>query len=89
MVLLIISLLTISFSSALNIHIIPHTHADPSWLLTFDEYYKRYVSDILNNVVGHLIDDPSKRFAWAETCYLHRYYHSLAPAHKDFVKKLI
>jgi hypothetical protein len=47
-------------------HLIAHSHCDPGWLETLDQYYRRDVAMILSNVVGELTADKSKRFIWAE-----------------------
>lgn len=41
------------------------------------KYYEREVRDILYNVVMELSHDPSKRFTWAETCYLKQFYDEM------------
>ncbi len=58
-----------------TLYLVPHSHTDPGWIETLEHYYEQQVSDILTQVVQELRMDPQKRFTWAETVYLHRYYH--------------
>ena len=39
----------------LYVHIIPHSHCDPGWLDTFEQYYRRDVGRILTGVM-HALD---------------------------------
>ncbi|KAI6219834.1 Alpha-mann-mid domain-containing protein [Aphelenchoides fujianensis] len=55
----------------LNVYLVFHSHIDPGWLETFDEYYENKVERILNNAVNFLTEHPDARFIWSEMSYLH------------------
>ena len=38
--------------NTLYVHIIPHSHCDPGWLDTFEQYYRRDVNRILTGVMN-------------------------------------
>uniref|UniRef100_A0AAF5PKD7 Glycoside hydrolase family 38 central domain-containing protein n=1 Tax=Wuchereria bancrofti TaxID=6293 RepID=A0AAF5PKD7_WUCBA len=65
----------------LNIHLICHTHDDPGWIKTIDQYYygsqkektAAGVQYILSTVMDELEKDKSKRFSWCETSFLWRW----------------
>ena len=72
---LIISLL-INFISYiicdLNIHIVPHTHLDPGWIKTPEEYYiDEFIENIFNTILNELSQDINKTFVINEISYLH------------------
>ena len=55
-------------------HLVPHSHDDPGWLRTVDEYHYEYVRYILDEVIDALVANSSRRFiqgtAWLITCIL-------------------
>lgn len=55
-------------------HIIAHTHCDPGWLQTFEDYYTSAVRSILDSVVIALEANEQRRFNWVEICYLERWW---------------
>ena len=61
----------------INIFIIPHSHTDPGWLETLEVYYEHQVHEILQNIFYELRASRTKKFAWAEICYLRRFYDEL------------
>ena len=58
----------------LEIHIIPHSHMDPGWGLTVDEYYNQRVKAIYNTVYAALQSDPSYTFVICEMIFFKRWY---------------
>ncbi|CAH1785373.1 unnamed protein product [Owenia fusiformis] len=70
----------------LNVFIIPHSHVDPGWLQTVDEYYTESVHDILTNAVLALTDHPKMKFMWAETVFLKKWWDALTFNNMDDVK---
>ena len=42
-----------------------------------EHYYDTQVRDILSSVITQLKNDKKKRFIWAETCYLQKFYDEL------------
>ena len=54
----------------LVVHLIPHSHVDPGWLRSIDEYYDERVRRILANTVRHLVLDRRRTFVWETVAYL-------------------
>ncbi len=58
----------------LNVHIICHSHDDPGWLKTVDQYFigsnqhiqVAGVRSILDSVMRELLDNPDRRFSYGE-----------------------
>jgi hypothetical protein len=63
--------------TSLRVHVVPHTHDDAGWLKTVDQYYvgsKQHIQSacvrlILDTVVQCLLNDPSRKFTFAETSF--------------------
>jgi len=60
------------------VHVVPHSHCDPGWIKTFDEYYDTGVKFILNSVLDNLFQHPDRKFIWAETSFFHRWWTTTA-----------
>ena len=73
----------------LTVIIVPHSHVDPGWLETVDDYYNQKVKNILNNMVRklHLYEDMT--FIWAEIVFFSRWYEELNAIQRDQVHILI
>ena len=54
----------------INLFLVPHTHLDPGWIETFEDYYKLKVKAILTNVINELWVQRHKSFTWCETSFL-------------------
>ncbi|WKY16346.1 hypothetical protein Q1695_001202 [Nippostrongylus brasiliensis] len=80
----------INDKDVINVHLIPHTHDDLGWIKTVDQYYYGAkqtlvpvgVQYIYNTVMDELQKHPERRFSFAETGFLWRWYND----HNDFDK---
>ena len=61
----------------LNIHIVPHTHDDPGWIKTVDEYYIEEVQWIFYTMIPVLRDDPDRKFTYVEMAYMQRWWQEI------------
>lgn len=50
--------------------LVPHSHTDPGWLKTFEQYFHSSTRGILNNMVTKLQQWPNMTFIWSEVSFL-------------------
>jgi alpha-mannosidase len=81
----------------LNVHVISHTHDDAGWLKTVDQYYYGTHQDmqiagvqyILDSVVDALLENPDRRFIYAEMAFFMRWWHDQSQDKRKIVSKLV
>ncbi|CAF5147351.1 unnamed protein product, partial [Rotaria socialis] len=44
----------------------PHSHCDPGWIHTFEEYFTQATKHIINTVIAILDTNSKYKFVWAE-----------------------
>ena len=74
-------LFTFSLSvNALELYLIPHTHADVGWLQTVDSLSRMNVSRILDGMTANLANDTKgqRRFVWDEMAFLQLWWENQA-----------
>lgn len=73
----------------LTVIVMPHSHNDPGWLRTVEEYYVLTTKNILNNMVAKLRIYPNMTFVWAETVFLSMWWNELEDDMKAQVRRLV
>ena len=78
-----------SRANKLDIIVVPHSHNDPGWLLTFQQYFDQQTRPILDTVVNALTARASRKFIWAETSYLALWWEQASVDMRDKLRRLI
>ncbi|RXG53229.1 Alpha-mannosidase 2 [Armadillidium vulgare] len=73
----------------LKVILMPHSHNDPGWLKTFEEYYYHKTSKILTSMVEKLQQHKNMTFVWAEVSYLAMWYERAHPKMREQLKQLL
>ncbi|XP_059140338.1 alpha-mannosidase 2x-like [Physella acuta] len=81
--------LTTSSRPKLNVILMPHSHNDPGWLKSVNEYYSDQTRNILNNMVNKLTQYPNMTFIWTEIVFFSMWWNELDDSVKVHVKRLI
>ena len=85
----LLSFLKINSNEKITVHILSHSHDDPGWIKTFDQYYNDQVEKILNNVVYSLKKDKKRKFIYSEISFFRKWYESIDEKTKNDIKELI
>ncbi|KAJ2706316.1 mannosyl-oligosaccharide 1,3-1,6-alpha-mannosidase activity protein [Coemansia sp. IMI 203386] len=54
----------------LTLHLVPHSHSDIGWNLSFEGYYHSIVRSVLRQMVHELWSHPHRRFTWGDLAFL-------------------
>uniref|UniRef100_A0A914W7N2 Alpha-mannosidase n=1 Tax=Plectus sambesii TaxID=2011161 RepID=A0A914W7N2_9BILA len=72
-----------------KVFVLLHSHVDPGWLRTFDQYYEEKVKAILTKAVYYLSQEPSLRFIWSEISFLEKWWQNATEHQKASLLKVI
>ncbi|KAF9623301.1 hypothetical protein IFM89_000790 [Coptis chinensis] len=73
----------------LKVFVVPHSHNDPGWKLTVDEYYERQSRRILDTIVESLSKDVRRKFIWEEMSYLEKWWRDASDSNKESFISLV
>lgn len=72
-----------------KVFILPHSHNDPGWLNTYEQYFYRQTKHILDNAVRKLTELPQMTFVWSEITYLAKWWKEASPIAREQFRKLV
>ncbi|KHJ95389.1 glycosyl hydrolase family 38 protein [Oesophagostomum dentatum] len=74
----------------LEVIVVPHSHCDPGWIKTFEEYYQSQTREILNQMAKNLNDEkPEMRFIFAEISFFELWWKEQTEEVRTKVKQLL
>ena len=69
--------------------VLPHSHVDPGWLKTFENYYAQTTHSIRDNLVAKLTQHKNMTFIWTEIAFFAMWWDGALPTKKRQILKLV
>jgi len=69
--------------------VIPHSHNDPGWLKTFEQYYSLQTKHVLDNAVDKMTEFRNMSFLWSEISFLSKWWDDSHPRKRILLKNLV
>uniref|UniRef100_A0A1I7SE47 Alpha-mannosidase n=1 Tax=Bursaphelenchus xylophilus TaxID=6326 RepID=A0A1I7SE47_BURXY len=76
-------------NDTLNVFLVFHSHTDPGWLRTFNEYYDEKVERILDLAVDFLTQHQDAKFIWSEISFLSEWWDRANETSKEAMVELV
>lgn len=73
----------------LEVIVVPHSHDDPGWTRTFDDYFENQVANILDGMIKHLEEKSDLKFIYAEMSFFEQWWTHLNNQTRQLVKRLL
>ncbi|CDW55051.1 Glycosyl hydrolases family 38 protein [Trichuris trichiura] len=73
----------------LKVFVVPHSHTDPGWVKTFDEYYASSVEGIFDSMLEFLSRTPKAKFIYAEMSFFERWWKDMGFKERENLLKLL
>lgn len=73
----------------ITIFVVPHSHCDPGWIKTFDDYFQSQTRHILDSVYSALRKDKRRKFIWAEISYFEWWWREQGTDVRNGFKELL
>ncbi|GJP76357.1 hypothetical protein CLOP_g6813 [Closterium sp. NIES-67] len=73
----------------LRVFVVPHSHNDPGWLLTVEQYYNASSQHILHTILRSLSQSPTRKFIWEEMSYLSRWWMDASEEEREGMRALV
>eukprot|EP00730_Choanoeca_flexa_P003248 TRINITY_DN11341_c0_g1_i2.p1 TRINITY_DN11341_c0_g1~~TRINITY_DN11341_c0_g1_i2.p1 ORF type:complete len:1226 (+),score=295.66 TRINITY_DN11341_c0_g1_i2:167-3844(+) len=73
----------------LQVVLMPHTHVDPGWIKTLEQYFHDQTQHILNVVVDYLDKASYRKFIWAEISFLSMWWDRASSQHREALKRVV
>ena len=86
---IIIILSTLKLIYNISIHIIPHSHMDPGWGMTIENYYSERTRKIYTSVYKSLLNDERRTFVICEIIFFKIWYEEQSKEIQKTFKKLV
>lgn len=68
--------------------IVPHSHNDPGWLKTFENYFHSQSKQIINLMIAKMQEYHNLTFIWSEISFLNAWWESAHPSKQRELKSL-
>lgn len=72
-----------------QVFIVPHSHNDPGWLKTFENYFHSSSRQIMNNMVAKLQQYKNLTFIWSEISFLNAWWEEAHPSKQRALRDLV